>query len=50
MRKWLDFAAVVVLVLALAIGANASVFSVLNAVLLRPLDFPNQIGFCRLRR
>jgi hypothetical protein len=41
MRKSAGFAAVVGLVLALAIGANSSVFSVLNAVLLRPLDFPN---------
>jgi hypothetical protein len=41
MRRSRGFAAVVVLVLALAIGANTSIFSALNAVLLRPLEFPN---------
>jgi len=40
-RKTPGFSAVVICVLALAIGANASVFSVLNAILLRPLEFPN---------
>ena len=33
------FAAVVILTLALAIGVNSTIFSVLNGVLLRPLDF-----------
>ena len=41
LRRNPRFASVVVLTLAVAIGMNTAIFSVFNAVVVRPLDFPH---------
>ena len=47
LRKRPAFSLLVVMVLAVAIAANSSIFSIVNAVILKPLSFKAKLNVCR---
>src|SRR5438093_11518477 len=49
-RRTPAFSVAVILTVALAIGANTAIFSVVNAVILRPLPFDRPRGSCKSRK
>ncbi len=50
LRKNLGFTVVALLTIAIGIGANAAVFSVVDAVMLRPLRYPNSQELMALKQ
>ena len=48
MRKTPGFSAVVILTLGLGVGATSAIFSIVNAVLLRPLPYGNEASLVRV--